>query len=230
MFNTAEHPRWREAVNQTWSYLTRYYQIRGDSQCATTIRLHCDPSFSAAQLKRIGQAIIHFEPVLDLFMPDRAGTEIVCKRNWRDNPFLRRDNLTQAGSIAFIERIPNIQVDRVGPSPENWVTILMGHDTVWDGTRYVWYLQNRQTNVTTFCKPVVCERAEDAIHWSDLVLSFIRAALACPTPARLQRIAMNPFGLRYFLSNDLGNTRRRLVAGVWWHVDMSSGQLVVRQN
>jgi hypothetical protein len=230
LFNTATHPRWREAVKETWTYLTRCYEIQGDNQCVTTIRLHCIPSFQAPQLKRIAQAIIHFEPVLDLFMPDKDGSEIVMKRNWRENPLLGQSNQTQAQSIALIEDIPITGTGGSGPMPQDLVSSIMGHDTVWSETRYLWYLRYRQTDVMTFCKPVVCESAEDAVRWSDLILSFIRAALACPSPTRLQMIAMNHCGLQYFLSAKLRNTSRKRIQGVWWYVDLGSGQRVVRQN
>jgi hypothetical protein len=241
-FNTATHPRWREAIKQTWSYLTRYYDIHGDEASYTSLKLHCNPDFAApvpaaTQFKRIAQAIIHFEPVLDLSMPDRVGSRVLTRRNWRDNPLLGRANQTQAESIALIEDIPtnnnNTRSDRhinIRGSPEAMVSSILGHNTAWAQTQYTWYLEHSEIDVITFTKPLVCERGEDAILWSDLILSFLRAAVTCPSPARLQRIAMNHYGLRYFLSGQLGITSRKLIQGVWWHVDIRSGQPVMQPH
>ena len=237
VFDTATHPRWREAVKQTWLYLIRYYDIQSNSETATSLVVSCNPVFAApkpTQFKRIAQAVIHFEPVLDLFVPARAGTTVVTKRNWRDNPLL--GNQTQAESIALIEDIPidNTRTDRhinIRGSPEAMVGAIMGHYNPWDPIRYNWYFKKHgELDVITFGKGLVCERGEDVIRWSDFVLSFLRAAVSCPSPARLQRIAMNRCGLQYFLSGQLGITRRKLIQGVWWHVDIMSGQRVVRQN
>lgn len=235
-FNTATHPRWRESVQETWSYLIRYYDIQGTS---TTILVDCNTDFAASppiptQFKRIAQAIIHFEPVLDLFVPARAGTTVVTKGNWRDNPLLGRANQTQAESIALIEDIPidDTMTDRhinIRGSPEAMVGSIMGRSNPWDLTHYNWYLwKHGDLDVITFGRPLVCERGEDAIQWSDLILSFLQAAVTCPSPARLQAIAMNQHGFRYFLSGQLGITSRKLIQGVWWHVDIRTSQPVRR--
>jgi hypothetical protein len=230
LFNTATNPHWRDAVTEAWAYLTRNYEIQGGNQCLTTIGLQYVPDAPALQLRRIAQAIIHFEPVLDLFMPDRAGSEVVRRRNWRDNPMLGQDNTTQAEAIDLIQDIRTTVVGGHG-SPESLLSSIMGYDTICTQRRYIWYLaHNHLMDLITFSKPVVCDTAEDAIRWTGLILSFVQAALACPSPAHLQRIAMTRCGLQYFLSNNQGATRRRLIRWVWWHVDIASGQPVVRMN
>jgi hypothetical protein len=229
-FHPATHPRWRDAIQQTWSYLTTYYNVQTNPNCSTTLRFHCSPNVvppvpRATQFLRIAQAIIHFEPVLDLSLPVRAESE-PTKRNWRDNPLLGQANLTQAESIALLEDTSNLR-----GSSAAMVSTILGHDTMWDRTRYTWSLrQVPGMDVFMFSKPIVCERGEDLIHCADMNLSFLRAAIACSSPAQLQMIAMNQHGLRYFLSGQLINTRRRLIEGVWWQVDTGSGQRVVRRT
>lgn len=53
---------WRDEVEALWSFLHRAYFISGNSNCTTHVHVSRAEDFTLLELKRISQAVIHFEP------------------------------------------------------------------------------------------------------------------------------------------------------------------------
>lgn len=203
IFRTGEFSCWREDIRKTWKYLHTHYKIRGDNTCINRIDCRGDPSFTLAELKQVAQAIIHFEPVFDALFPEPYAPAFVRKRNWRDNPVLGAANKSRSESIAHIEAFRPTQ------SNEPWeVATLIGERWHQD---YCWEFDYsdvpRRHNIIKYHNTPVIENADAALMWADFIMAFIQASMSIASPARLQSIAANQEGLRYFV------TGRRSPAG-----------------
>jgi hypothetical protein len=84
---------WRQPITEAWKMLYRHYNIRQSNECSRrmSINLHILGNEKATVVKRLAEAIIHFELVLDVYI--RGATDYQAhrqplKRIWRDNPAL----------------------------------------------------------------------------------------------------------------------------------------------
>jgi hypothetical protein len=198
--------------------------IREDHRSNTVVSIFLNASTSRTDHKRIAQAIIHFEPVFDLLMPDQHESELFIRRNWRDHP--RLANFNQAESIALIEEISaEMPVGNTLPGGR-WVGPLLWPDSERGVlSNYSWNL-SRNLEIQ-FGRLPASATAGDSVRWANFTLSFVQNAIACSSPAQLQKIASNRLGLQYFLTRKLRNIRTRLIKGISWHVDIQSNQPIV---
>ena len=210
--------------------MNEHYIIQEAHHSNTIVRINLDPFYIRTDAKRIAQAVIHFEPVFDLFMPDQDQFAPHTRRNWRDHPELGRAGLNQAQSIDLVEEISANML----PENDRFHRTLVGTH-LWPGVLHTfpynyswsWSLDTHQLRPVEFGRLPASATPGDLIMWADLVLSFVRAAIACPFPAQLKSIASNRLGFQYFLTGKRGPTRRKRIQGVWWHVDIQTNRPVV---
>jgi hypothetical protein len=214
IFNTSECQHWRQDIEATWAYLNKYYTIRTRDHDGE-IRVWRRPVYTLPEQKRIAQAIIHFEPLFDILSPPST-LSWRPRRNWRGNNFLGRYSQTQA--IAAVEAAPNLSALK---NLMNWAS---GHNS-----GFCWEFYNIHYDAEEWVRyttPPALESASNIIHWSNLILSFVQAAIACKTPGQIRKIAVNHLGLRHFLSGVLSGTALKPVQGIVQHVDLQTGQSV----
>jgi hypothetical protein len=124
---------WRDHVEGLWSYLNEHYVIQEDHRSNTEVQIILDPLFTIMDTKRIAQAVIHFEPIFDLFMPDQHESTNFTRKIWRDHPQLGGANLNQAESIA---RVEEIQANMPPGNDRSAMTSVCSR--LWPATEYGW--------------------------------------------------------------------------------------------
>ncbi|ERF69809.1 hypothetical protein EPUS_08010 [Endocarpon pusillum Z07020] len=180
----SQHPR------MTTTYIFRPWMppiwLRDTSTWATEIDHDVPPMPGVPQLKRLAQAVIHFDQALEISMPYQRDVtnRRRMKGNWRDSPGLA--NKSRSEAIAAIEDAPN--ATQLG---------LMLHGT--DSQFYQWCFSGIAGGIEV-CNPREITVAEDAVQWVDFVLSFVQGSLACRSRDNLERFPPNHEGLAHFLS------------------------------
>ena len=193
---SSSSPPWQSHVEALWAFLNRHYVIKGDSDFHTDIVVRSiNREFTIPYIKRISQAIVHFEPFIMGAIVDRIRSERPVKGNWRDNPRLGVANLGRRRSIATIEATLPGQV--VG-DPAAVLNLIQAPTS--DGYSYSWsFVRTSSDLLIQYHKPQGCATAGDATTWMDFVVSFIQGSLACPSAQELQELPLNREGLRYFM-------------------------------
>jgi transposase InsO family protein len=149
------------------------------------------------EIKRIAQAIIHFEPALEVLVPDHRRRTHFAKSNWLHANFLAADNKSRSQSVAYIEEQLNLRqiVDAIQRPRDR---------------DFCWNFQNlllSEKRTIEFRKPPASTTAEEALSWAEFAMSFVQSSIKCESAAKLQAIPPNLRGLDWFL-------RQSNVAGV----------------
>ena len=100
---------WRTDVEATWTYLSTYYGIVGTQYAGTHIHVGLEPDYSLTDLKRVAQAVIHFEPAFEALVPRARRGNVHARSNWLDAPGLARKGKSRSGSVAAIEEVSCFQ-------------------------------------------------------------------------------------------------------------------------
>lgn len=194
-------PSWQRHVEALWTFLNRHYVVKGDSDFHTDIVLKgINRGFTIPYIKRISQAIVHFEPFIMGTIVDRIRSGRPVKGNWRDNPRLGVANLGRPRSIAAIEAtLPK----RVAGDPAAVLDLIQAPTS--DGYAYSWsFVRTGSDLLIQYHKPQGCATAGDAITWMEFVVSFIQGSLASPSAEMLQEVPLTREGLRYFMYGEEG--------------------------
>lgn len=193
--------RWREDVEAVWQYLLANYRILADPLgCSTHVHISLEPFYSISELKRIAQAVIHFEPAFEVFVGSSRRANLFAKSNWLDSSTVAKKDRTRSQLIADIER---------GASEREIVRLMQER-----GDRnYSWNFWSLFSSKRTieFRKPPAGTTSKEVIAWAELAISFIQASVGCRSPQQLQKVPATVGGLRWFISqftepgvNDLG--------------------------
>lgn len=195
-----------------WKFLQIHYAVSKNDRCATHIHISLDPFFTTLEIKRIAQAIIHFEPAFEALVPDvRRGVDAV-KSNWLDSPSLMEWNITRAQLIAAIER----ELDNEG---------IVGLLQRPKDRNYSWNLRSLFGKKTIeFRKPPASTTSEEALGWAELAISFIQASVGYESVEKLQRVPATIGGLRWFVSQFTvpGVNEPARMQRIWAGKDMNS--------
>ncbi|KAF7508052.1 hypothetical protein GJ744_009634 [Endocarpon pusillum] len=204
LFHNSDPALWQEHVAMTWTYLTKYYQIREDAQCYNKVYINFDrSSWEFGDVKKIAQAITHFEPALDLLLHNGMSRSNSWLNNLPDTCFMEEANRTRSQAIAAIQDAGR---------PWQMLRPLQGRGHVYCFICYynswsvVWKMVMEPIH---FCKPEATSVAAEAASWAYFAKLFIQAALACRSPQELQNIPPNHEGLQHFMSGKrppLGST------------------------
>jgi Putative amidoligase enzyme len=180
--------RWREDVEATWNYLKIHYHITTNDECSTHIHISLDPCYSGDEIKRIAQAIIHFEPALEALVPPTRRGNVYTKSNWLDSPTLQRANKSRSQLIDDIKRA----------NYASTAVRLMQNTDDRDYSWNFWSIYSKET--IEFRKPPASTTAEEALAWAEFAISFIQASIMYEDTTLLQKIPPTIGGLRWFLS------------------------------
>lgn len=179
--------RWREDVKVFWTFLQKYFQITANKTCGTHIHVSLEPCYTLQEIKRIAQALIHFETAFEeLAPPDRRDNRAV-KSNWIDSPAILQRERSRWQLISDIEA--EVEFDRV-------VELMQKR-----GDRnYCWnFWSFSRSRTLEFRKPPACTTPEEVLGWAELASSFVQASVQYGTLQRLKRVPANVGGLRWFI-------------------------------
>lgn len=146
--------------------------------------------YSLADLKKICQSIIHFEPAFEtLLLEDRLSNECV-RSNWLDNANFGHRNLSRKQSIAAIQRSSSMRE----------LVLLMNpnHDKMF-GWNFL-YLLNSPNGTIEFWRGAACTSAQQAFVYIEIAMSFIEAAVQLGSPENLETAPGTVGGLNQFIS------------------------------
>jgi Putative amidoligase enzyme len=179
---------WRQHVEATWKYLTDHYNVSTTYKCSTHIHISLDPFYTTLEIKRIAQAVIHFETAFEALVPPVRRSNSYAKSNWLDSPYLANEDKSRSQLITEIEKMP--MADEV--------TRLMQKGRDRDYAWNFWAIFGKRT--IEFRKPPASTTAEEVLSWAELALSFIQASVKYESTEKLQRIPATVGGLRWFVS------------------------------
>lgn len=187
IFRAFPGSRWREDVEATWKYLKDHYKITANENCSTHIHISLDPFFTLPEIKRIAQAVIHFEPAIEALVPPDRRENAYVKSNWLDSPILTHKNRSRSEVIAVIEAQENV---------DKLVGLFQR-----DNRNYAWNFSALfQKKTIEFRKPPASTTPEEVLSWAELALSFIQASIRCDSAKQLQKVPPTIGGLRWFVS------------------------------
>jgi Putative amidoligase enzyme len=180
--------RWREDVKVFWTFLQEHLQITANKTCGTHIHVSLEPSYTLQEIKRIAQAVIHFEAAFEeLAPPLRRGNRAV-KSNWIDSPTVQKQERSRWQFISDIEAEAKFSgvvelMQKRGDRNYGW--------NFWSFSR---------SKTLEFRKPPACTTAEEVLSWAELASSFVQASVQYETLQRLKKVPANAGGLRWFVT------------------------------
>ena len=184
---------WRDNVEGIWGYLWKRYEVIGSPSASTHIHIGLEPEYTLKDLKRIAQAVIHFEPAFEALLPECRNRNFQAKSNWLNAPGLARDGKSRLESIAVIEA--TLDFDEL----LNLLQPLKPSGDSYDKS-FCWNFSNLHTKRSIeFRKKPVSTTPEEALCWAELALSFVQASTCCESPEAFRRIPPTVGGLRWFL-------------------------------
>ncbi|KAA8644932.1 uncharacterized protein ATNIH1004_009143 [Aspergillus tanneri] len=183
------HPgsQWRQSVEALWSFINQKYIAQSNADCSTHVHISRVEGFSTTDVKRVAQAIIHFEPAFEaLVPPERRGNEY-SRSNWLDNPQLGYQNLSRDQSIELIES-------------RNTTDEIIGIMNPNQSKYFGWnFLPLKTFRTIEFRRGSASLSANDAFTWVELAMSFIQAAMIQPSSQQLLRYPRTIGGLKDFI-------------------------------
>ncbi|KXJ87326.1 hypothetical protein Micbo1qcDRAFT_197912 [Microdochium bolleyi] len=187
MFQLAQSSGWRETITDTWETLDAHYIVSGGENCSTHVHMSIGGYYSVLQLKRLAQAIIHFEPAFEAILPrDRRGNEY-ARSNWIDNDYFGRKGLSRPQAVARIEQCRTIDeiIELMNPK----------------GSRYFgWNFQAlKKYETVEFRRGPVSTTVNDVFKWIALASSFLRAAIEMDSAEKICATAPTVGGLGTFV-------------------------------
>ena len=165
----------------------------------THIHIGLEPDYSLTDLKRIAQAIIHFETAFEVLVPRCRRGNIHAKSNWLNAPGLAQSGRSRPESIAAIENVICFRdlSDLLHP------TILGQYDRSFSWNFCSWF----DKRSIEFRQPPASLTSKEALSWAELAMSFVQASSRVVSSEGLQKIPPTVGGLRWFLLN-FGNEPR----------------------
>ncbi|KAK6855676.1 hypothetical protein PG995_007827 [Apiospora arundinis] len=156
---------WRRDVDATWRFLEQNYTVTANEDCSTHVHMSLTDGYTVVQLKRLAQAIIHFEPAIEALLPPaRRGNEY-ARSNWVDNENFAYRKLTRDQSIAVIEgcRDADEVINLMNPKQSRYFG--------WN------FLALKKYSTVEFRRGASSLTVEDVFMWVDFAISFLQASM-----------------------------------------------------
>ncbi|KAK8030444.1 hypothetical protein PG990_000178 [Apiospora arundinis] len=138
---------WRRDVDATWRFLEQNYTVTANEDCSTHVHMSLTDGYTVVQLKRLAQAIIHFEPAIEALLPLRAAAT----------------NMPE--SIAVIEgcRDADEVINLMNPKQSRYFG--------WN------FLALKKYSTVEFRRGASSLTVEDVFMWVDFAISFLQASM-----------------------------------------------------
>lgn len=191
---------WRQDVEATWRYLCGNYDIVGTHKAGTHVHVGLEPDYTLTDLKRVAQAVIHFEPAFEYLVPRCRRINPYAKSNWLDSPGLARKGKSRPESIAALGAVNH---------PQELLSLL--HPMELNGyckdRSFSWnFFSYYEKRTIEFRKPPMSMTSKEALSWAEVALSFVQASTRCKNDQVLQDIPPTVGGLRWFLQQYANET------------------------
>ncbi|KUI65228.1 hypothetical protein VM1G_00039 [Cytospora mali] len=161
--------------------------VSADATCSTHVHVSKAEGYTAEQLKKLAQAVIHFEPAFEALVPPERGKNEYARSNWIDNKNFGYQRLSRQESITVLERCTTVReiVDLMNP----------------DGSKYYgWNFQAIQKYSTVeFRRGAASTSVNDVFSWVELAVSFVKASLKLQSAAGLRQYSATVRGLTQFI-------------------------------
>ncbi|KAJ5125959.1 hypothetical protein N7526_008136 [Penicillium atrosanguineum] len=95
IFRVHENSTWRQHIEFLWNFLRTDFQVNANTSCGTHVHLSRAGGYSIADLKKICQSIIHFEPAFEALLPEDRLSNEYARSNWLDNTNFGHQNLSR---------------------------------------------------------------------------------------------------------------------------------------
>jgi hypothetical protein len=182
---------WKRATKMTWAFLHKHFTISANpSLSSTSIIVSYAMGDDMRQFKQIAQAIIHFQQVLAVVLPDMLATDDASRSV--PEPAVR--DMSRTKLIDTIEALLPSET-RYGRYFVNYM--LEGSDNRPPAWRF-FIIEGIQMIQYTFNPRL--RSSSDVIDWAEFVTNFVRRSLACTSLGRLLRMKPNLEGLRHFMT------------------------------
>ncbi|KAJ5708166.1 hypothetical protein N7488_007967 [Penicillium malachiteum] len=109
IFRAHENSTWRRHIEFLWNFLGTDFQVNANPSCGTHVHLSRAGGYSLADLKKICQSIMHFEPAFEALLPEDRLSNEYARSNWLDNANFGHRNLSRKQSIATIQRASTLR-------------------------------------------------------------------------------------------------------------------------
>lgn len=191
-------PDWRSQVRATWTFIQNNYQVARNILCSTHVHISMTRQFDAIgevgmglpNMKKVAQAIIHFEPALEALVPPVRRGNLFAQSNWIDNINFSDEKITREVAIEMIGKCSseNELICLLCPQPQQRF--------------FAWnFRAMKRYRTIEFRKGSASMNADEVLAWAELVLLFVQAAVKT-TPKALRIIPANVRGLKGFLGLD----------------------------
>ncbi|KAF2966741.1 hypothetical protein GQX73_g6834 [Xylaria multiplex] len=194
IFRLMPNSSWRAAIQKTWGFLEENYKVTADETCSTHVHMSIVGDYSVIQVKRLAQAIIHFEPAFEALLPrDQRGNEY-ARSNWIDNLHFGYGEVSRTDAIAKLERCGTVDEVIELMNPQN--------------SRYFcWNFQGiKKYSTVEFRRGAGSTSSADVFRWVELATSFLRASIKMSTQASIRKFSPDIGGLIQYLSQDVDDT------------------------
>ncbi|KAB8269043.1 hypothetical protein BDV30DRAFT_230136 [Aspergillus minisclerotigenes] len=155
-------------------------QVNANTSCGTHVHLSRVEGYSLADLKKICQSIIHFEPAFEALLPEDRLSNEYARSNWLDNANFGHRSLSRKQRIAAIQRSSSMR------------ELMFGWNFL--------YLLNSPNGAIEFRRGAACSSAQQAFVYIEIAMSFIEAAIQLGSPENLERAPGTVDGLKQFIS------------------------------
>lgn len=191
---TFQRPNWRAEIRKTWTFLEENYILSANTLCSTHVHVSVRRGgeggigMGLSNMKKIAQAIIHFEPAIEALVPPERRGNVWASSNWIDNKVFATPEMTRRRVLEALQNCSSVAdvAQMMSPGPQ--------------GKAWAWNFQAlNKFGTIEFRKGSASLNAGDAIGWAELVLYFVLAAIKLRGLNSLLHFPANIGGLAGFL-------------------------------
>lgn len=182
---------WRDHVRAVWEFLDKGYLVSSHESCGTHVHVSIAEGYTIGKVKRIAQAVIHFEPAFEALLPPSRLQNEYAASNWIDNPILGRAGKSRVESIAMIEQCSTTR---------QVVEMMCPHQSKYWGWNFLNIVEDPHYTIE-FRRGPASSTVDDVFLWVELAMSFIQAAIQHGLPENFKGIPSTVGGLRWFMTN-----------------------------
>ena len=189
IFRAYENSAWRQHIDTMWLFISTNYRVSANESCGTHVHLSRAGGYTLADLKKVCQCIIHFEPAFEGILPkDRLSNEY-ARSNWLDNSNLGHKRLSRQESIDVIQHAETIRDLVLLMNPD--------HDKMF-GWNFLYLIHNPHGTIE-FRRGAASTSSDDVFMWVEIAMSFVQASIQGGSRENLTRVPPTVGGLKWFI-------------------------------
>ncbi|KAJ8131971.1 hypothetical protein O1611_g1651 [Lasiodiplodia mahajangana] len=180
---------WRDSIKKTWEFLKGYYDVTANASCSTHVHTSVVGLYSMVQVKRLAQAIIHFEPAFEVLMPPERRGNKYAMSNFVDNVTFEFGQISRSDAINMLEKCgTRLEV----------VQMMSPNDSAKFGWNFL-PVEKEGFGTAEFRRGAPSVSPGDVFRWVELATSFLRASIHMGSAAEIQGFKQTTEGLKDYL-------------------------------